>query len=91
MRKETGVKAQFCHLQTVNRLDIVISDVKAKAVTIYIKNLNTNNTARNAKEIHEYVKPSFLEMFPFSGASIRGFIRRSFSLLCPFFSVTYRR
>lgn len=39
-----GVKAQFCHLKTVNRLDIVISDVKAKAVTIYIKNLNTNVT-----------------------------------------------
>lgn len=42
MTKEMEVKAQFCHLKTVNRLDIVISDVKAKTVTIYIENLNTN-------------------------------------------------
>lgn len=48
-----GIKAQFCHLKTVNRLDIVISDVKAKTVTIYIENLNINmRHARNAKEIH---------------------------------------
>lgn len=42
MGKEVGVKAQFCHLQTANRLDIVRPDVKSRAVPIYIKSLHTN-------------------------------------------------
>lgn len=86
-----GLKAQFCHLKTVDRLDIVISDVKAK-LTIYIENFNTNLWhAKCKRHPYEYLwNHHFMKMFvSFEQCIAKGFLYNiHFLTFYPFFSVT---